>query len=128
MESTQAPDPAPTIRKKVTKRTKLILWLMLGPTVLFAVSFILFGISNLAFGTLPQTLPEACVENGTSIATSPTAECQEQLLGDQSPPQMVINTILSLVILTSIITWIPGLVAGAILLIKRREASPTSTE
>lgn len=128
MEQKTTSDPAPTVRKKTTKRTKLILWLMLGPTVLIAASFIAFSIANLAFGTLPNTLPEACADEPISITAQPSAECQEELLGQQTPIQMAINTFLSLALFAGVFAWLPGLIIGAVLLIKRRETPTASNE
>jgi hypothetical protein len=129
MEPEQTPPPAPTNRKKVATRTKVALWLLLGPTVLLVATFILFAVANLAFGNIPQTLPEACETSSSSLfGDEITPECEQELFGLQSPAEQAINVILFLIGTVGVIAWVPGLVIGIILLATKRETPQTPAQ
>jgi hypothetical protein len=76
--------PRPSPRKKVAPRTRLILSLMLGPVVLFALTFIAYTIVNLTVGFIPA-----------------------------------VNTFLYIIGGIAVVAWLPGIIAGVILLIKQ---------
>ena len=81
----------PTVTPR-PKRTTLVLVLLIGPTALLIITFILYAISNLAFG----------------VETTP-----------QPVGAVVVNIILFLTGAVGVITWLPGLIAGIILLTKK---------
>jgi hypothetical protein len=94
MDSTQQPTPQQQ-PNKMTSRTKLALWLMIGPTALAVVTFILFATINLISASL------------TSGSTS---------FGETTPLQTVANILLFLTGGISFLTWLPGLIIGIVLL------------
>lgn len=91
---TAEPMPAatPTARKK--SHTVLALFLLLGPTALIVVSFILYAVVNFAFSN--SALP-----------------------GAESPVQTILNVFLFLAGTVSVLTWLPGIIIGIILLAKK---------
>ena len=100
METPQQIEP---YRKKVSGQTKLALWLILGPTVLIAVTFILFAVLNLVF-------------NPTFWPTPDTSDFQATPL-----PITLLNILLFVTGVAGIIAWLPGLIIGAVLLAKRQK-------
>lgn len=93
--------PVHTKRKKITKRTKVALWLVLGPTVFATIAIILFTIINLVFNPTfwptPDTEDFAATPIGITIA----------------------NVFLLAVGSLSALAWLPGIVIGGILLAKK---------
>ncbi len=89
MDPTQQAHVAPT---KMTGRTKLALWLLIGPTGLYVAVFTLFAVINYVFSTTTTGLGEASV-----IAT-------------------IMNVILFLAGVVAFLTWLPGIITGIILL------------
>jgi hypothetical protein len=77
---------------------KLALWLIIGPTALFILAIVLSILSGLIF-------------NGSSSDGG--------LFGDTSPLRTIINLFFFLSMLISIITWLPGLIIGIVLLAKQ---------
>lgn len=121
MDSNPQP-PVQTNRKKLTQRTKIALMLVLGPTILIATSFIIFVITNVAFGYIPQTLPAACEGSSLSLAEGGSTiqeECRESLLAAIPPVGMAFNFALIGLMLIGIAAWLPGLIAGLVLLVKK---------
>lgn len=84
----------PTPRKK---HKKLGLLLVIGPTALFLLAFILFFIARLM---------AAPVENG-------------DLFDQSSPGQQLFNSLGFICSLIGFLTWLPGLIVGIILLAKK---------
>ncbi len=122
------PTPVHTNRKKVAPRTKIALWLMIGPTMLIAVAFILFGITNVVLGNIPESLPTSCIDqspsaNGALVATE---ACEKELFGEFSFAESLLNIFLFTVGAVGVFTWIPGLITGIVLLIKRPKDTPTA--
>lgn len=97
----QPPIPAAPIATPVNnhKRVVLALWLMIGPTALIIVTIILYTLSNFIIGS----------GSGSGMFNQP------------SPLQSVINILLFLVGTIVVITWLPGLIAGIILLATRKK-------
>jgi len=83
---------------KLGKRTKGALWALIAPTSLFIVTFILFAIINWIFN--PTMWPTADTE-----ALTPTP------IGFT-----IANIILFLAGTISVITWLPGIITGIVLL------------
>jgi hypothetical protein len=79
-------------------RKILALWLLIGPTALIISSILLYAVVNFILG-----------------ATAPTPTSGE-LIGPSSPVQTILNVILFLAGMLSVITWLPGIIAGIILL------------
>jgi len=113
----QHPQPVHTHRKKLSGRTKLGLWLLLGPTILIAASFILFATTNFIFGNVPDAIPAECTAELSSGSASLSDEaCQESLFGEQSRLEAFLNSMLFLAGAIGVLTWLPGLVIGIVLL------------
>ena len=108
-EQPQQPQPVPLAQPTThvptpvnnRKRTILALWLMIGPTALLIVTFILFAIVNFIFSS-------------TGIADD------GDLFGKQSVLQTVVNVLLYLAGAITILTWLPGLIIGIVLLATKK--------
>ena len=100
---TPTPTPAPNYSTgKMTGRTKAALWLMIAPTGLFIVTFILYAITNfIATATAPE--PEA-----------------GQLFSNGGGGVVIVNVLLFLTGVVSFITWLPGLIIGIVLLATKK--------
>jgi len=72
----------------MTVRTKAALWLMIGPTALLIVTFMLFAMTNWVVSSFAPV----------SIATT------------------IINILLFIAGSVSMLTWLPGLIVGIVLL------------
>ncbi|MDB5167992.1 MAG: hypothetical protein JWO55_250 [Candidatus Saccharibacteria bacterium] len=84
------------------KRKILALWLLIGPTALIVGSLILFAIVN---AILASTTPVS-----------------GEMFGGQSIIRSILNVILFLVGIVSVITWMPGIIAGIILLATQKKS------
>ena len=84
----QPVQPAQPARPIVTGRTKAALWLMIGPTALLVATFMLFALTNWVVSYFATV----------GIATT------------------IINVLLFVAGVISILTWLPGLIIGIILL------------
>lgn len=116
---------AHTHRKKVTGRTKLALSLILGPTVLFALCFILFAVTNTAGGNIPSEIPDSCTQVSIGDGgANDQRDCTDELFGKTTASESTINTLIFFFAGVAILTWLPGLIAGIILLAKK----PNNTE
>jgi hypothetical protein len=97
--ATQPPaEQATPVAPAKNKRKRLALWLLIGPTALIIGSLILFAIVN-------------AILAGTAPASG-------EMFGSdgQSAIRSILNVILFLVGTLSVITWLPGIIAGIILL------------
>ena len=104
LQTTTPPPEKLTHRKKLAKRTNAALWLLIGPTVVGALVFIAFAIINLIFN--PTFWPTPDTESFADTPLILTA----------------INILLFTLGSISIIAWLPGIIVGALLLIKRPKA------
>ncbi|MFY9228450.1 MAG: hypothetical protein WAO28_03975 [Candidatus Microsaccharimonas sp.] len=82
----------------MTKRTKGALWLLIAPTALIVLTFILYAIVNLI----------------ASTATPPPTE--GQLFTETPAGMVIINVILFIVGTLATVAWLPGLIVGIVLL------------
>jgi hypothetical protein len=89
---------APESHQKTRKRLALIL--IIGPTALFALAFI---------GAIVAKLVAGSAEPASST----------DLFPQQSPLETIVNILFFLAGAIGILTWLPGLVIGIILLVKR---------
>lgn len=78
---------------------KLALWLMIGPSALFVVTIVLYALSNFIFS-----------------ASQPV---DGELYGDTPILKTILNILFFLSGIVTIITWLPGLIIGIILLAKQ---------
>ena len=104
-----APTPTPTSTPapnyptgKMTGRTKAALWLMIAPTALFVVTFILYAIANFI-----------------TTATAPEPEAG-QLFSNDGGGVIIVNVLLFLAGVVSFLTWLPGLIIGIVLLATKK--------
>lgn len=88
--------------KKMTGRTKLALWLLIGPTSLFVITMLLYVVTNFILA---------------SPATAPT---NGQLFADPSPVQAITNISLFIMTIIVFLTWLPGIITGIILLATKK--------
>lgn len=82
----------------MTKRTKGALWLLIGPTALLIATFILFAIVNWMSVAFAAPSVEGELFSETPIWAS------------------LINVVLFIVGTLSVVTWLPGLIVGIVLL------------
>jgi hypothetical protein len=85
------------------KRKILALWLLIGPTALIIGTLILYAIVNFL------------------VASTTPAPAEGDMFGSQSPIQSILNVILFLIGTISVITWLPGIIAGIILLTTKKK-------
>lgn len=116
-----AQQPPYTNRKKVTGRTKLALWLLIGPTALIAVCIISFSVANAVSGNIPNGLPDSCAQSALLDGSADTKDCTDSLFGKTTATESIINSILFTFMGIGVLTWFPGLIAGSVLLAKRPE-------
>lgn len=112
----QQPQPVPTQEqpqpqqpKKRNGRTVAALWLLIGPTALLIVSFILFAIINWV--------------TAATVTPTPTPAEGGSLFGESSAGSTIANIILFLAAGISALTFLPGIIIGIILLATRPRAS-----
>jgi uncharacterized membrane protein len=86
------------------KRKTLALWLLIGPTALIVTAVILYAVANFIIAS-----------------TAPTPGNGE-MFGAPSTFGMVVNVVLFLVGSVSVITWLPGIIIGIILLTTQKKA------
>ncbi len=100
----QQPTPTPASsspgKKKLSGRTKLALWLMIGPTALLIVTFFGYALVN--------------------VLTPVTAPTDGSLFAEPSPAQSAGNIFLFLIGAISTLTFLPGLITGIILLATKK--------
>lgn len=99
------PEPADPIPAQTTPRAskRTLIWglvLLIAPTVLIIASFVLFAIAS-------------------SLPTSPAAS--GSLFNDPSPAARILNIIGMLASAIGGIAWLPGVVIGIVLLVKRKK-------
>ena len=88
---------------KMATRTKVALWLMIGPTALFIVSLIIYAILN--------AIP----------AQTPSPETTTNLFAEASPLQTAGSIILFISGAVTILTWLPGMIIGIVLLATKKK-------
>lgn len=100
----QAPAPLADARKSASTRTRLALCLMLIPTALILASILLYAVVNFIMA---------------GAAPEPSAD--GELFGEQSPVRTILNVILFVLGSAGVAAWLPGLIAGIILLATRKK-------
>lgn len=105
MDPNQTPPltAAPTPQLDAHKRRKLLVWgliCLIVPSAALIVAVLTAAIANLVFG------------NGTVPGSDPSAPV--------NPAQLVVNVLVFFVGITALLTWLPGVILGIILLVKRR--------
>jgi hypothetical protein len=133
MDENQSPPvqpqpPIQTHRKKLATRTKVALWLIIGPSMLVALALILF-ISSSLLGPEPKPLPASCTNDSLSLSDDTSKaqakECTDTLFGEQSKAQIIFNIVLFIAGALGVLAWLPGLIIGFTLLAKKPKAPPT---
>jgi hypothetical protein len=102
MDPTQ--QPAPVQNNKMTTRTKVALWLLIGPSALLVATFILSITSNLIFAA-------AASASGSFSADTPIA-------------RTAFNILFFLMGAAGVLTWLPGLITGIVLLATKPTEAP----
>jgi ABC-type sugar transport system permease subunit len=123
-EQQNQPVQQPVQPGKTSGRTKLALWLMIGPTLLIILAFVGYAILNLA--TSSMTEPSANCDTSSqrpldNEGSSSDAPCD--LFTDTSPAQSIGNILLYLVGAIAFLTWLPGLITGIVLLATRPKST-----
>ncbi|MES2630883.1 MAG: hypothetical protein V4611_02920 [Patescibacteria group bacterium] len=96
-------------KQKMSKRTKIALWCLIGPTALYIVVFALFAIINLVLaGTVPAS----------------TGGNSENLFGETSIFASILNIILFVAGLIAFVTWLPGIIFGIVILTTKKSSQP----
>jgi hypothetical protein len=95
---TTPPTAAPVVAKK--RRTGLALLLLIGPSALIILAIIIAAVSNFVFS-----------------ATAPSTG--DALYPDDNPVRTIVNVIVFLMGTVTVITWLPGIIIGIILLNKK---------
>jgi hypothetical protein len=95
----ETPLNAPTQEESKKSHKKLGLVLLIGPSALLVLTFALYAISNLI--------------------TNSAAPSSGELFAQPSPISSVINILLFLLGTVGVITWLPGIIIGIILLNKK---------
>lgn len=110
------PEPAivaPTTGpKKMSRRTKVALWLMIGPTALLIVTFVLYATLNYIFGVTPE------------VTTTTTTESGDLFVETSNPAgngANIANILMFLVGAIATLTWLPGLIIGSVLLATKKK-------
>ena len=112
--------------KRMNTRTKLALWLIVSPTLLFILSFSTYGLVN-HFTSQPN---QSAVDNsecqkaqdmagpGTDIfCGDPTADPQEEaFFSATSITKTPLNAGLFVITLVAFVSWLPGLSGGIVLI------------
>ena len=91
---------------KLDKRTKGALWLLIAPTALFIVTLMLFAIINLIFSYVTPEINSG-INNGGELSGGTIAVS-------------IVNIILFLMGVVSVITWLPGIIVGIVLLATKK--------
>ena len=97
--------------RQPTKSKKQLIWglvCLLGPTALIIIAILLYAIVNFI-----------AASTATPVTTDITTDTG--LFNDPSPVQMITNIILYVVGVVGTLAWLPGLIAGIILLATRKK-------
>jgi hypothetical protein len=86
----------------MTSRTKVALWLLISPTALLITTFILFAGVNFLF-ILLAPMPA----DGEAVSTAPIGST-------------IVNIILFVFGTIGVISWLPGLITGIVLLATKK--------
>lgn len=120
-------DSAPQMpaQKKISGRTKAALWLMIAPTALLFASFVLFAVVNWVVGAAgPVETHTSCnsISSGSSLADGLEGASRDEdcsMFGDTTGTSIfrtIANIVLFLTGAVGVITWLPGLIIGIVLL------------
>ncbi len=95
------------VQTKLSKRTKVALWLMIGPTALIIVSLMAHAIINIVMGVVPPDQdpsqnPNLFISSETTVAS------------------MILSALFSLIGVVSFLAWLPGLITGIVLLATKK--------
>lgn len=97
-------EQTPPVAPVNNKRKILALWLLIGPTALIVGSIILYAIANFI------------------LASTTPAPAEGEMFGSQSPIQSIVNIILFAIGGISVMTWLPGIIIGIILLTTQKKS------
>ncbi len=95
---------------------------LIAPTAIFIGALLLYAVSNFIFsGMAPASEP--CPSGPGSIASGICRADTEDpaLFAQDSPVKSIINVFIWLAGLLSVLTWLPGIIVGIILLATRKE-------
>ena len=121
---------APIEPEKTSKRKKLALLLILGPTALFVGALLLFAVVNWVSSattepqaactpTSAQTTQNTDGEKVSLFADNAAKDEDCSLFGETSPLQTAANIGLYIAGAISFLAWLPGLIIGIVLLVKK---------
>lgn len=95
----QPDQPAPAAPVPMNKRTKIALWLMIAPTAVLVLNFLLFAVVNYLFRGAPSA---------------------DGLFASQDAIQTISNVFLFVLGLAAFLAWLPGLIIGIVLLATKK--------
>lgn len=113
---TQIITPAPDPVKKVSGRTKAALWLMIGPTALLIGVFILYAIVNWVVVGIDTSSSDPSVRCPSSVSGGITSCTPESQFNETPLIVTLMNVALFIVGSVFVLTWLPGLIIGIVLL------------
>ena len=103
MQPTETTHP---VQKKIDRRTKVALWIMIGPTALIIVTLVAYAVVNIVTGAVPPDQDAALNPNPDSIQAALAIS--------------IINIVLFAIGSLSFLAWLPGLITGIVLLATRK--------
>ena len=105
---------APIARKKMTTRTKVALLLLIGPSALLFITMLGFTLVNVVFGIAIPNQDSAFMPNPY----------------DPIIPEVVtriLNMFLYACASIGILTWLPGVITGIVLLVTQKPTTPAQS-
>jgi uncharacterized membrane protein len=96
---------------------------LIGPTALLIGAILLYALINFFYAAAEPAVVTGpgvdCMNNPYAGVCAPQSE-NESVFADQGPVRTIINVILFLVGALVVITWLPGIIVGIILLASRK--------
>ncbi|MDQ5932168.1 MAG: hypothetical protein WBK76_01360 [Candidatus Saccharimonadales bacterium] len=97
---------------------------LIGPTALLIGAILLYALINFLFAAAEPTVVTGpgvdCMNNNPYAGVCAPQSENESLFADQGPVRTIINVILFLTGALVVITWLPGIIVGIILLATRK--------
>lgn len=110
-------ESADIINKKRKTHLTAGLWLLIAPTALLIIGFMAFAVINwVTAGVASPTIDTTCPSETAIKAAVDCSSTPESLFGGSSTGSTIANVILFIVSAIGVITWLPGLIIGIVLL------------
>lgn len=118
----ESPNNVSVPPKKVSGRTKAALWLMIAPTALLVLTFVLYAGINWVLAAGVTSDPSNCTPATSDYSISqglnaiPNDEDCSTVSHETSIFATLVNIFLFLAGVIGVLSWLPGLVIGIVLL------------